>query len=83
MLLKTLRIKALKAVKISPPRDGIVRLFAILHALGPDNSEPTPQVLVALRAGRVAVREMDVDADGRKQIDYWLEDGAGVGILID
>ncbi|KAG9014067.1 hypothetical protein FRB94_000265 [Tulasnella sp. JGI-2019a] len=74
MILKTLRIKALKALKITPGRSTSARLFAILH--------PSPNDLGHISKHAV-VREMDVEADGRKEIDFWLENGSGVGILLE
>lgn len=72
MALRTLRIKAFKALKITPS-SSYVRLFAILNTSGGDLA----------RGGSVVAREMDLETDGRKEIDFWLEDGSGVGILID
>ncbi|KAG8863150.1 hypothetical protein FRB96_009332 [Tulasnella sp. 330] len=75
MTLKTLQIKALKAIKITPGRSTTaVKLYAILHAPPSDSGHPSKHVVV---------REMDMDADGRKEIDFWLENGSGVGILIE
>lgn len=71
MALKTLRIKALKALKESPRLDAAVKLYAIYHAPGGEQ-----------RPGFLAVREMDLEVDGRKGIDHWLDNGNGVGVLI-
>ncbi|KAG8899507.1 hypothetical protein FRC00_001340 [Tulasnella sp. 408] len=65
MNLKTLRAKSLKALKIRPATATTVRLFALL----------------AKNTDEAVTIEMDCDADGGKEIDFWgLENGSGVGV---
>ncbi|KAG9017922.1 hypothetical protein FRB90_000151 [Tulasnella sp. 427] len=63
MNLKTLRAKSLKVLKIRPGTAGTVRLFALLPK---DDSD------------EAVTLEMDCDADGGKEIDFWgLASGSG------
>lgn len=35
------------------------------------------------RAGSIVARELDLEADGAKELDFWnIENGTGVGVLI-